>query len=667
MDMSKYVDEFKAEAREHLQIINQALLDLEKNPNDLTILDIIFRSAHTLKSSSATMEYTHISNLTHEMENVLDVLRTGDVSATSDTVDVLFECADLLEDMVNDVPKGKLSNMDVTPLTDKLKGTIENMERKTIDETETSQPSEEDDYFDNELINSGEYYLFDILLEKDCGLKSIRALMILKAVEEYGKIIDTTPSRIEIEDGKFDLKFKISLSSDMEPETIKNKLQLIPEVEKVGVILVDKKPEQPQTDTNEPNAKNELNAKTLAPKTNSHSDKIIKSAIGLKSNQGVRVQTEKLDDLMNLVGELVISKIRLMQVGNENKVPGLKEILDHLNILTTDLQNQVMQMRLVSVERVFNRFPRMIRDLSKTVGKDIELVIEGSDIELDRTVLDEIGEPLVHLLRNCVDHGIESPDERLKRGKKQTGTINLTASRDKQRVIFTVEDDGKGIDPHALRKMSVIKGIISAEDASKLSDEEAFDLIFRPGFSTVNRVSDVSGRGVGMDIVKTKITSLNGSINVNSTIGVGTKLSLHLPISMAIIQALIVGLNDKIYAIPISNILSTIIVKKEDLKTINGQPATIMHEQVLPLLDLSELFGENRTDKSEIYVVVIERNFQMVGLIVDTLIDRHEIVIKSFDNTLKHVEGFSGATILGDGNVVPIIDTDGLFNLRDKL
>ncbi len=659
--MSQYEDDFKAEAREHLQIVNQALLDLEKNPNDLAILDIIFRSAHTLKSSSAAMDYTHISNLTHEMENVLDVLRTGDVLATSETVDVLFECADILEDMVNDVSKGKLSNMDVTSLSDKLRGTIENIEVKTADETEPSQPSEEEDNSDDEIINVGEYYLFDILLEKDCALKSVRALMILKTMERYGKIIDTTPSRIEIENGKFDLKFKISLSSDIEPETIQNKLQLIPEVEKVEVVLVDNKQEQPQTD------EIELNVKTVAPETKSQSDKIIKSAIVSKSNQGVRVQIEKLDDLMNLVGELVINKIRLLQIGSENKVPGLKEILDQLNILTTDLQNQVMQMRLVSVERVFNRFPRMVRDLSKTIGKDIELVIEGSDIELDRTVLDEIGEPLVHLLRNCVDHGIETPDERLKHGKKQTGTINLTAFRDKQSVIFTVEDDGKGIDPHALRKISVIKGIISAEDAAKLSDEEAFDLIFRPGFTTANKVSDVSGRGVGMDVVKTKITSLSGSINVDSTIGVGTKVSLHLPISMAIIQALIVGLNNKIYAIPISNVLSTIIVKKEDLKTINGQPATTMHDQVLPLLDLSELFGESRNDRSENYVVIIEKNTQMVGLIVDSLIDRHEIVIKAFDKTLKNIEGFSGATILGDGNVVPIIDIDGLLKLRDRL
>ncbi len=659
--MSKYEDDFKAEAREHLQIVNQALLDLEKNPNDLAILDIIFRSAHTLKSSSAAMDYSHISNLTHELENVLDMLRTGDVSATSDTVDILFECADILEDMVNDVSQGKLSKMDVTPLTDKLRGTIENVEVKTADETEPSQPSEEEDDSDYEIINGVEKYLFDILLEKDCALKSVRALMILKAVEEYGRIIDTTPSRIEIENGKFDLKFKISLSSDIEPETIQNKLQLIPEVENVDVVLADNTHEQPQTD------EKELNAKTVAPETKSQSDKIIKSAIVSKSNQGVRVQIEKLDDLMNLVGELVISKIRLLQIGSENRVPGLKEILDQLNILTTDLQNQVMQMRLVSVERVFNRFPRMVRDLSKTVGKDIELVIEGSDIELDRTVLDEIGEPLVHLLRNCVDHGIETPDERLKHGKKQTGTINLTAFRDKQSVIFTVEDDGKGIDPYALRKISVIKGIISAEDAAKLSDEEAFDLIFRPGFTTAKKVSDVSGRGVGMDVVKTKITSLSGSINVNSTIGVGTKVSLHLPISMAIIQALIVGFNNKIYAIPISNVLSTIIVKKEDLKTINGQPATTMHDQVLPLLDLSELFGESRNDRSENYVVVIEKNTQMVGLIVDSLIDRHEIVIKAFDKTLKNIEGFSGATILGDGNVVPIIDIDGLLNLRDKL
>ncbi|MDW7776392.1 MAG: chemotaxis protein CheA [Methanosarcinales archaeon] len=661
MDMSKYEDDFKAEARDHLQIINQALLDLEKNPKDRTILDIIFRSAHTLKSSSAAMEYTHISNLTHEMENVLDILRAGDVYATSQTVDVLFECADILEDMVNDVSQGKLSKLDVKPLSDKLRSTIENMDIDTSDEAVPSHPGEEEDDSDDEIMNVLDYSVFDILLEKDCALKSVRALMILKAVEEYGKIIDTTPPRIEIENGKFDLRFKISLSSDVEPETIQNKLQLIPEVEIVKFILIDKKPEQAQTD------KNGLNASTVAPAAKIQSDKIIKSAIVSKSNQGVRVQIEKLDDLMNLVGELVISKIRLMQIGSENKVTGLKEILDQLNILTTDLQNQVMQMRLVSVERVFNRFPRMIRDLSKTVGKDIELIIEGSDIELDRTVLDEIGEPLVHLLRNCVDHGIESPEERLNLGKKPTGTIHLTAFRDKQGVIFNVEDDGRGIDPHALRKMSVIKGIISAEEAAKLSDEEAFDLIFRPGFSTAKIVSDVSGRGVGMDVVKTKITSLSGSINVNSTIGLGTKVSLHLPISMAIIQALIVGLNDKIYAIPISNILSTIIVKKENLKSVNGQPATTIHDKVLPLLDLSELFGEDRTFKTEIYVVVIERNSQMVGLIVDTLIDRHEIVIKSFDNTLKHVEGFSGATILGDGNVVPIIDIDGLFNLRGKL
>ncbi|MBW6517509.1 MAG: chemotaxis protein CheA [ANME-2 cluster archaeon] len=659
--MSKYEDDFKAEARDHLQIINQALLDLEKNPKDRTILDIIFRSAHTLKSSSAAMEYTHISNLTHEMENVLDILRAGDVYATSQTVDVLFECADILEDMVNDVSQGKLSKLDVKPLSDKLRSTIENMDIDTSDEAVPSHPGEEEDDSDDEIMNVLEYSVFDILLEKDCALKSVRALMILKAVEEYGKIIDTTPPRIEIENGKFDLRFKISLSSDIEPETIQNKLQLIPEVEIVEFILIDKKPEQAQTD------KNGLNASTVAPAAKIQSDKIIKSAIVSKSNQGVRVQIEKLDDLMNLVGELVISKIRLMQIGSENKVTGLKEILDQLNILTTDLQNQVMQMRLVSVERVFNRFPRMIRDLSKTVGKDIELIIEGSDIELDRTVLDEIGEPLVHLLRNCVDHGIESPEERLNLGKKPTGTIHLTAFRDKQSVIFNVEDDGRGIDPHALRKMSVIKEIIPAEEAAKLSDEEAFDLIFRPGFSTAKSVSDVSGRGVGMDVVKTKITSLSGSINVNSTIGLGTKVSLHLPISMAIIQALIVGLNDKIYAIPISNILSTIIVKKENLKSVNGQPATTIHDKVLPLLDLSELFGEDRTFKTEIYVVVIERNSQMVGLIVDTLIDRHEIVIKSFDNTLKHVEGFSGATILGDGNVVPIIDIDGLFNLRDKL
>ncbi len=661
MDLLKYEDDFKAEAREHLQVVNQALLDLEKNPNDLAILDIIFRSAHTLKSSSAAMEYTHISNLTHEMENVLDVLRTGEVSTTPDTADILFECTDFLEAMVNDVSKGKFQEMDLVPLIEKLRGIIKNDNVKTTNETEQSQSSEDDNDTDFEFINNGDIAVFEIVLEKDCGLKSVRALMILKAMEDFGKIVDTTPQRNKIESGKFDLEFKIKFSSDIDPETILKKLRLIPEVEKVGVIQADSTPEQPLIEEKDQKANADV------PETKVQSDKIIKSAISSKKTQGIRVNIERLDDLMNLVGELVINKIRLMQIGSDNRVTGLKEVLDQLNILTTDLQNQVMQMRLVPVERVFSRFPRMVRDLAKTVGKDIELDIKGGDIELDRTVLDEIGEPLVHLLRNCVDHGIETPDERLKAGKKQTGTIKLTAYRDKQKVIFTVKDDGKGIDPHALRKMSVIKGIISAEDAVKLSDEDAFDLIFRPGFSTANKVSNVSGRGVGMDVVKTKITSLSGSIYVNSNIGVGTDVSLHLPISMAIIQALIVGLNNRIYAVPIANILSTIMVQKEDMKTINGQPATIMHDQVLPLLDLSYLFGEKRNERDEIYVVVIEKNTQMVGLIVDSLIDRHEIVIKAFDSTLKNIEGFSGATILGDGNVVPIIDIDGLFNLRDKL
>ena len=661
MDILKYEDDFKAEAREHLQVVNQALLDLEKNPNDLAILDIIFRSAHTLKSSSAAMEYTHISNLTHEMENVLDVLRTGEVSTTPDTADILFECTDFLEAMVNDVSKGKFQEMDLVPLIEKLRGIIKNDDVKTTDKTEQSQSSEDDNDTDFEFINNGDIAVFEIVLEKDCGLKSVRALMILKAMEDFGKIVDTTPQRNKIESGKFDLEFKIKFSSDIDPETILKKLRLIPEVEKVGVIQADSTPEQPLIEEKDQKANADV------PETKVQSDKIIKSAISSKKTQGIRVNIERLDDLMNLVGELVINKIRLMQIGSDNRVTGLKEVLDQLNILTTDLQNQVMQMRLVPVERVFSRFPRMVRDLAKTVGKDIELDIKGGDIELDRTVLDEIGEPLVHLLRNCVDHGIETPDERLKAGKKQTGTIKLTAYRDKQKVIFTVKDDGKGIDPHALRKMSVIKGIISAEDAVKLSDEDAFDLIFRPGFSTANKVSNVSGRGVGMDVVKTKITSLSGSIYVNSNIGVGTDVSLHLPISMAIIQALIVGLNNRIYAVPIANILSTIMVQKEDMKTINGQPATIMHDQVLPLLDLSYLFGEKRNERDEIYVVVIEKNTQMVGLIVDSLIDRHEIVIKAFDSTLKNIEGFSGATILGDGNVVPIIDIDGLFNLRDKL
>lgn len=498
-------------------------------------------------------------------------------------------------------------------------------------------------------------------IEQSCPMMSIRALMVLKNIEDFGEIISTTPSRELIEDGKFDLQFNVILRTEEKTETIIKQIESISEVEKIEITSPGLET-VPQTKT-QVEKEEQPSEPQPGPGTKPKTKKKARKADDTQSVKSVRVHIERLDDLMNLVGELVINKIRLMQISEMHKIPDLKDVIDRLNILTSNLQNQVMQIRMVPMDQVFNRFPKMVRDLSESMDKKIELEIVGSDIELDYTVLDEIDKPLVHLLRNCIDHGIELPEEREKYGKNPIGTIKMTAIRDKQTVNLIIEDDGKGIDPDKLRATAIEKGMLTEDAAQVLSDEEACNLIFIPGFSTGKEVTDVSGRGVGMDMVKNSITSLGGIIKIESTLYVGTKITLKLPISMAIIQALMVGLNKKIYAIPLSNVVTTLNVKEEDMKTIKGTKVTVMQGKVLPLLSLADLFEEPYNNGSNTNVVVVEKNEQHTGLIVDSLIDQHEIVIKSFDTTLKQLEGFSGATILGDGNVVLIMDIDNLLTM----
>lgn len=498
-------------------------------------------------------------------------------------------------------------------------------------------------------------------IEQSCPMMSIRALMVLKNIEDFGEIISTTPSRELIEDGKFDLQFNVILRTEEKTETIIKQIESISEVEKIEITSPGLET-VPQTKT-QVEKEEQPSEPQPGPGTKPKARKKARKADDTQSVKSVRVDIERLDDLMNLVGELVINKIRLMQISEMHKIPDLKEVIDRLNILTSNLQNQVMQIRMIPMDQVFNRFPKMVRDLSESMDKKIELEIVGSDIELDHTVLDEIDKPLVHLLRNCIDHGIELPEEREKYGKNPTGTIKLTAIRDKQTVNLIIEDDGKGIDPDKLRATAVEKGMLTEDAAQVLSDEEACNLIFIPGFSTGKEVTDVSGRGVGMDMVKTSITSLGGIIKIESTLYMGTKVTLKLPISMAIIQALMVGLNKKIYAIPLSNVVTTLNIKEEDMKTIKGTKVTVMQGKVLPLLSLADLLEEPYNNGSNTNVVVVEKNKQHTGLIVDSLIDQYEIVIKSFDTTLKQLEGFSGATILDDGNVVLIMDIDNLLTM----
>lgn len=590
-----YKDLFVSEAKEHIQNLNQLLLELEHNPTGDT-LNSMFRSAHTIKGSAAAMELNHIANLAHEMENVLDSLRQGKMKVNSTIVDVLFECLDAIEGLIKDVEEGKESG-DCLSIISKLKAT-ENEEK----------PEEKE-------ADKNISYNITVYLNKECTMKGIRAMMILKTLGQQGEIIQTVPDGVE--DGNFDSSFEVVIKTGESPEKLKKSV-LIADVENVVVKNYEKEKKEKEQ---------------------------IKS---------LRVEVKTLDSLMNLVGELVINKIRLAQVGEKYRIKELNEALGQLNLLTTNLQDEIMRMRMVPVEHVFNRFPRMIRDISNELSKEVELVIEGRDIELDRTILDELFDPLVHLIRNSLDHGLEAPAEREASGKSRKGNLKLTAERERNNIIIRLEDDGKGIDSKKIKEAVVRKGVISKEEAESLNERDAQELVFIPGFSTAEKVTEISGRGVGLDIVRSRIEALGGSVKLESQPRIGTTVTLQLPLTMAIIQAMMVSVGEEVYAIPLTNVLRTTSLKESDITTINGDEVLHLNGEIVPLIRLGKLFGSLCNNK-KLDVVIVEKDGRPMGMMVDHLINQQEIVIKSL-GALKGMEGFAGATILGDGKVGMILD-----------
>jgi two-component system chemotaxis sensor kinase CheA len=645
IDMSQYMDAFVSEAQELLESLNQCLLALEKDPQNQDFLNEMFRAAHTLKGISATMEFDQIAELTHQMESVFDRFRSGEVKIDAEKVDMLFECFDTLEILVRNAIKGEEKEVDYTPLLKKLKGIqeerIEEKKEEKREEEIRIELSEEELKALTEAKEKG-LTTFEILvfLDERCALKSARALMVIKNLEKLGEIVATSPGIEVIKRKKFGSQFAVVLTTREEERRIIETVEFVPEVAGVKISPIGIEEEEVK----------EL--KVARPVT--------------KGIQSLRVSVKRLDTLMNLVGELVINKARLSQIASSYKISELDETLTQLDRLTDDLQNEVMQARLVPVEHIFNRFPRMVRDLARELGKEIDFIIEGKEIELDRTVLDEIGEPLTHLLRNSVDHGIEPPEKREQKAKKRVGTIKLTARREKNQVIIEVADDGKGIDPQKMRDAAVKKGIMSQEEVSRLDDREAIMLISTPGFSTSSQVTELSGRGVGVDVVKTTIESLGGSMEIDSKPGLGTKFTLKLPLTMAIIQTLLVGVGNETYAIPSINVVETVEIGADKIKTIQRQEVIQLRDEIIPLLRLHHVLGAPATatatvNDGSISIVVVERGGKHVGLVVDTLIDLQEIVIKSLDDSLRRIKGLAGATILGDGRVALILDVGTLI------
>jgi two-component system chemotaxis sensor kinase CheA len=656
-DMSEYKEMYAVESAEHLQSMNEALLSLEKDPNNSETINVMFRAAHTLKGMSATMGYSNIKELTHNMENLMDRVRKNEIKLDPSSIDILFECLDALEKMVENPEKS--SEFDVSALIAKISisegkgpavdlskkeqaGSIRNIEDHKI-ASNISQSEKPEISKSIEKSETGcNIFEVSVTLHESCMLKSARSTVVMRNLSEIGDILETIPPVKDLEDEKFDREFKVIISTKEGARKLEDATKKVSEISKVEV--------KPHIGEKSQTKVQEKTCTTDGSKTS------------IKSVQSVRVSIERLDSLMNLVGELIINKIRLMQLASTHKLDVLEETLASLNRLTNDLQEEIMASRMVPIEQIFNRFPRMIRDLAKKEEKDIDLVLEGGDIELDRTVLDEIGDPLVHILRNCVDHGIELPEVRKQCGKKPKGIIKLTARREKNHVIIETQDDGKGIDPQKMRDSAVKKGLMSQEEATKLSDTEAINLSFLAGFSTAEKVTDISGRGVGMDVVRNKIGGMGGSIKLDSIVGKGTTIKLKLPLTVAIIHSLMVKVGTDIYAIPITNVIRDLSIKKEEIKTIKGEEVILIRGEVLPLVRLHKLFDIKSNGGDELLVVVVERAGNNVGLVVDQVIGQQEVIIKNLDNNiLKGVKGFAGATILGDGNVALIIDVGTLL------
>ncbi len=662
LDISQYINIFVEEAKEHLQNMNDVLLELEKNPSHLGHINEIFRVAHTIKGMSGTMGFHNMANLTHEMENVLQAARNKDVELSESIIDILFECFDALDSSVNHITDHGIEDSNTNQnLISKLTNVLN--EEKNEKQMNNSAVDLKIEKFVFEAINKAKKdglntYKIDFSLSESCMLKSARAFIIFNTLETFGEVVYSNPSVEDIEDEKFDLKFSVILVSDNDKSVILNELKQISEVDEINLSNFEDKDPYEISETNEletynPNPIADEHKDKTEATTHTHAGKVGKT---------VRVDIDRLDNLMNLVSELIIIKTRMDDLSEKSTGENMTEAIEYLERITTNLHDAVMKVRMVPIERVFNRFPRLVRDLSKELGKEIELEMSGEETEVDRTVIDEIGDPLIHMIRNSIDHGVELPAERIKVGKPEVGTVILKSYPDGNNVVIEVEDDGRGIDHNLVRKKAVEKGLLDEREAENLSIEDSINLLFKPGFSTSDTISDVSGRGVGLDVVKSKIEAINGNIEIESIKDKGTKFIIRIPLTLAIIQALLIKLSNEIYAIPLSSITEIINISNDQIRDVQGQEIVLYRGMTLPIIRLKTILDvKDNVENENLVVVVVKKGEKQAGLIVDNLIGQQEIVIKSLGKYLSGIKYLSGATILGNGNISLILDINSLI------
>ncbi len=691
MDLSQYLEIFIDETKEHLQSLNEQVLILEAEPDNIDTVNEIFRSAHSLKGMAGTMGFKRMQRLTHDMENVFSEIRNGKMSVTPDLVDVVFKCLDAIEEyltcIVETSDEGDNDNEEIINM---LNACLDsngkaseaqdsgNAEQPVKESTESSEVSVADDDkrkflridiadFEKNAITEAKaknmnVFGVTVYIDENCILKAARAFLVFKGLENIGEVIKSVPCVQDIEDEKFEFDFSMLIISEKSLDEVKKVIANVSEVKEV-VIEDYEIPKDIEVVSSVQVKEEETDKKEETKKKNTQAAKSNAKPV---ANRSVRVDIEKLDDLMNLVSELIIAKNGLVSVSNQEdnrtSMQSFNEQIEYLERITTNLHESVMKVRMVPIESVVNRFPRMIRDLSKKLGKEMELIMTGEETELDRTVIDEIGDPLMHMLRNAADHGLEPTIERLKLGKPQVGTIRLNAYQDGNNVTIEVEDDGSGIDVEKVKASAVKKGHITEEQAEMMQEKEAIDLLFRPAFSTAEKISDVSGRGVGLDVVKNKIEGLGGDVEVSTKLGEGTKFTIRLPLTLAIIQALMVEVRNEKYAIPLNSIVTIEDVLVSDIKYVKQKEVINLRGMVIPLVRLDKILDCEPIEEEpeNLVIVIVKKGDKLAGLVIDNLLGQQEIVIKPLGKYINIHKMISGATILGDGEVALIIDSNSL-------
>lgn len=700
MDVSQYLEIFIDETKEHLQNLNEQLLILEKEPDNVNTINEIFRAAHSLKGMAGTMGYKRMQRLTHDMENVFSEIRNGKMSVGANLVDVLFQGLDALESYLSNIldtaDEGTEDNEPIITQLNKIlqEGIGEKTEgqgtsamatqAETVEEKEECAKYQDlriADYESHAMLKAKDIgqnvFGITIYIQETCILKAARAFLVFKALEEFGEVIKSYPEVQDIEDEKFEFDFSVILITKSSLEEVKAKILNVSEIKSVYIDVMqapeekNEENEEVETTDNKADTVQAASATATAPVEKKDTNQSKAQATAKQQakpvvNRSVRVDIEKLDVLMNLVSELIIAKNGLVSISsgdNENRSENaFNEQIEYLERVTTNLHESVMKVRMVPIESVVNRFPRMIRDLSKKLDKKMELYMTGEDTELDRTVIDEIGDPLMHLLRNSADHGLESSEDRRKAGKPEVGSIFLDAYQDGNNVVIEVRDDGAGINVEKVKQKAIEKGTISREQAETMTDKDVIDLLFRPSFSTAEKITDVSGRGVGLDVVKTRIEALGGDIEARTKFGEGSNFIIRLPLTLAIIQALMVEIGPEKYAIPLGSIQTIEDVPVSDIKYVQTKEVINLRGTVIPIIRLADILDVEQTKESpeNLTVVIVSKGDKLAGLVIDNLIGQQEIVIKSLGKYINNNKMIGGATILGDGEVALILDVNTL-------